>query len=70
MRKVIIGMNGCMKCKTLKEQNPDAEYVEVAEKDMVNLLVFARIANIQSMPFLVVVGEPQELDKQLKVEVL
>ena len=67
MRKVIIGMNGCMKCKTLKDQNPDAEYVEVQPND---ILPLARAVNIQSMPFLVIVGEPQELDKQLKVEVL
>ena len=60
-------MAGCHKCKTLKEQNPDAEYVEVQPND---ILPLARAVNIQSMPFLVIVGEPQELDKQLKVEVL
>lgn len=66
MRKIIIGQANCHKCKTLKEQNPDAEYIEVAQDDFVNLLVFARMVNIQSMPFVVIVGEQDELEKVLK----
>ena len=66
MRKIIIGMENCPKCKMLKEQNPNAEYIEIKDNDIVNLLVFARIVDIKSMPFVVVVGEMNELDGVLK----
>ena len=66
MRKIIVGMENCPKCKMLKEQNPNAEYIEIKDNDIVNLLVFARIVDIKSMPFVVVVGEMNELDEALK----
>ena len=47
----------------LKEQNPDAESVELQPDQ---LLQFARAVNIQSMPFLCIVGEVNELDGVLK----
>ena len=63
MRKIIISIPNCQKCKMLKEQNPDAESVELQPDQ---LLQFARAVGIQSMPFLVCVGDVQELDGVLK----
>jgi hypothetical protein len=67
MRKIIISMDGCSKCKTLQAQHPETESVTVPQ-DI--LLSFARAVGIQSMPFVVVVGEPHELDAELSVKVL
>lgn len=47
----------------LKTQNPDVDFVELQPDQ---LLQFARAVGIQSMPFVVCVGEIQELDKVLK----
>lgn len=58
MRKVIISIDGCKKCEMLKAQCPDAEVVKAQPSE---LLQFARLVGIQSMPFVVVTGEPQEL---------
>lgn len=66
MRKIIIGMENCPKCKMLKEQNPNAEYIEIKGEDMLTLLAFARMVDIKSMPFVLVVGETNELDGALK----
>lgn len=63
MRKIIISMPNCQKCEMLKKQCPDAEVV-TATPDA--LLPFARMVNIQSMPFVVCVGEPHELETVLK----
>ena len=63
MRKIIIAMKDCSKCKMLKEQNPEAESVELQPDQ---LLQFAKAVGIQSMPFVVVVGEVNELDGVLK----
>ena len=63
MRKIIISMDGCSKCKTLKDQHPETESVTVPQDA---LLSFARAVGIQSMPFVVVLGEPNELSEVLK----
>lgn len=63
MRKIIIGIPNCQKCQMLKTQNPEAESVELQPDE---LLQFARAVGIQSMPFLVCVGDVQDLDKILK----
>lgn len=63
MRKIIISMENCSKCKTLAEQCPGAEVVKA---DPSELLQFARLVGIQSMPFVVCTGEPQELAEILK----
>jgi hypothetical protein len=63
MRKIIISMENCSKCKTLAEQCPDAEVVKAEPSE---LLQFARMVGIQSMPFVVCAGEPQELAEVLK----
>ena len=47
----------------LKTQNPEAESVELQPDQ---LLQFARAVGIQSMPFVVCVGDVQDLDKVLK----
>ena len=47
----------------LKTQHPEAESVELQPDQ---LLQFARAVGIQSMPFVVVVGEVNELDGVLK----
>ena len=48
---------------TVEEQNPKAESVELQPDQ---LLQFARAVGIQSMPFLCIVGEVNELDGVLK----
>ena len=63
MRKIIIAMKDCSKCQMLKTQNPEAESVELQPDE---LLQFARAVGIQSMPFVVCVGDVQELDGVLK----
>ena len=58
MRKIIISMENCQRCETLKAQCPDAEVVKAEPSE---LLQFARLVGIQGMPFVVCTGEPQEL---------
>lgn len=58
MRKIIISTDGCHKCELLKAQCPDAEVVKAEPSE---LLQFARLVGIQSMPFVVITGEPNEL---------
>ena len=47
----------------LKKQCPDAEVISAEPAE---LLQFARLVGIQSMPFLVCTGEPHELAEVLK----
>lgn len=63
MRKIILSMPGCSRCKSLAAQCPDAEVVEL---DQAVLLALARPLNITSMPIVVLVGNPQELAEKLK----
>lgn len=63
MRKIILGQPGCMKCKTLAAQCPDAEYMEL---DQALLLSLARATNIQSLPIVLLSGELPELQEVLK----
>ena len=63
MKQYIITMPGCQKCKMLKAQNPDVDSVELDPLDILN---FARAVGIKSLPFIVTVGEPDELHEQLK----
>lgn len=58
MRKIIITIPNCPKCKMLMAQCSDAEHIELQPAE---LLQFARATGIQSMPFVVVAGELQEL---------
>lgn len=63
MRKIIISQPGCSRCKMLHEQVPDAEVVELKQE---LLLTLARELNIRSLPFVILVGEPQELAEKIK----
>lgn len=63
MRKIILSQQGCSKCKSLSAQCPDADVVILEPKE---LLSFARLLNIQSLPIVVLTGEPDELAKVLK----
>lgn len=63
MRKIIVGMNGCNKCKMLKEKNPDSEYVEADPQAIIPL---ARELQFAEMPFVVLTGSVEELDGELK----
>lgn len=63
MRKIILSQEGCSKCKSLAAQCPDAEVVELAPD---KLLMLARELNIQSLPIVVLAGDPQELAEVLK----
>ena len=54
MRKIILSLDNCQKCEILKAQCPDAEVVKAEPSE---LLQFARLVGIQSMPF-VVITEP------------
>ena len=63
MRKIIVSMENCQRCEMLKAQCPDAEVVKAEPSE---LLQFARLVGIQSMPFLVVTGELNELAEVLK----
>ena len=51
-------MENCQRCEMLKAQCPDAEVVKAEPSE---LLQFARLVGIQSMPFVVVTGETNEL---------
>lgn len=66
MKHIIVGMENCPKCKMLKEQNPDAVYIDFKGDDMLTLLAFARIVDVKSMPFVISVGETNELSKVVK----
>lgn len=63
MEKIIISMPVCSKCNMLKNQCPDTKAVEVPQ-DV--LLAFARAVGIVSMPFVIVTGDPQQLEKEIK----
>lgn len=63
MRKIILSMPNCQRCEMLKKQCPDAEVVVAQPAE---LLQFARLVGIQTMPFVVCVGETNELAEVLK----
>ena len=58
MKTLIISTENCQKCAMLKAMAPNTDSV-VLQPD--ELLQFARAVGIQSMPFVVVTGEPHEL---------
>lgn len=62
MRKIIVSMAGCQKCKMLKEKRPDMEYVEVEPSSIVPL---ARELKFAEMPFVVVTGSVDDLEAGL-----
>lgn len=62
MKTIIVGIENCQKCAMLKQMVPNAESVILQPAD---LLQFARAVGIQSMPFVVITGEPQELANKI-----
>ena len=65
MHKIIVGQPNCTKCNMLKLACPD---IETTEPDQQTLLAMARALGITSIPFVVVTGEPHELETVLKGE--
>ena len=63
MKKIIISMQGCQRCQSLKAMVPNTECLTL---DPMEFLPFCRAVGIQTMPFVVMIGEPQELAKELK----
>ena len=63
MRKIIVGMDGCPKCKRLAELNPDAEYIEADPQAIIPL---ARELKFAEMPFVVITGSVDELAEEMK----
>lgn len=63
MRKIILSQPGCIKCKSLAAQCPNAEVVEPAPD---KLLMLARELNISSLPIVLLFGDNQELAEVLK----
>lgn len=62
MRKIILSMPNCSKCKSLATQCPSAEVVEL---DQATLLALARALNITSLPIVVMTGAVEELAEKL-----
>lgn len=58
MRRIILSMPGCSRCKSLAAQCPDAEVVEL---DQATLLALARATNVKMMPMVLLSGEVEEL---------
>ena len=65
MKAVIVGLPNCQNCNMLKNACPDVDKVELNPVDMLN---FARAVGIKSVPFVVFVGEVDELERVLKGE--
>ena len=63
MKKIIVGIPNCQNCKVLSNACPNVEKVELEPSDILN---FARNVGIKSMPFVVIVGEPHELQAELQ----
>lgn len=65
MKKIIISIENCQKCAMLKQMVPDVDAVVVKPSE---ILQFAQAVGIQSMPFVVLTGEPHELAGAIKGE--
>lgn len=63
MKAVIIGMPNCQNCNMLKGACPDVEKIEMNPVDILN---FARVVGIKSVPFVVLTGDVGELQAALK----
>lgn len=63
MKAKIISMENCQRCAMLKMLSPDTDVLTVEPMDIVE---FARLAKISTMPFVILTGEPQELADKIK----
>lgn len=59
MSKIICGIPGCARCKRIKEQIPDAKYLEFGPDSQDILLNFCRAINVSQMPL--VITTPEDL---------
>lgn len=62
MKKVIVSVDGCTKCKMLKELCPGLECVTMTPEE---LLPFARAVGVSQMPIVVISGEVDEIRETL-----
>lgn len=66
MKSIIVAsIHGCQKCEMLKAMSPETESVLL---DPADIIPFASKIGITSLPFVITVGEPHELDKLLKMK--
>ena len=63
MRKIILSVPGCSRCKSLVAQCPDTEVVEL---DQATLLALARATNVKMMPMVLLSDEVDKLANILK----
>ena len=63
MKKTIIGTDNCQNCAMLKNMVPGVDFIELNPMDF---LPFCRAVGIQTVPFVIVTGTPQELGKLLE----
>lgn len=63
MRKIILSMPGCSRCKALATLYPEAEVIEL---DPATLMALGKATNIKMLPMVLLSGEIEELAKQLK----
>lgn len=63
MKKIIVSIDGCHKCKTLKELCPGLEYVTLKPEELVP---FAQAVGIKEMPLVVISGgSPDEIKQAI-----
>ncbi|MFQ6744920.1 MAG: hypothetical protein ACLRFN_03000, partial [Alphaproteobacteria bacterium] len=68
MKCVVFSAENCPKCEMLKTTCPDVECIEITADNQIPVLNFCRMANIKSLPFVVMTGELNELEKTIKGE--
>lgn len=67
MKVKVFSAENCQKCEMLKMACPDADCYTINADNQTTILNFARMANIKSLPFLIVTGEVDELEKVLHI---
>lgn len=67
MKVIVFSAENCQKCEMLKMACPDADCYTINPDNQLTILNFAKMANIKSLPFLIVTGETNELEKVLKL---
>lgn len=58
MKKIIVSIDGCTKCKMLEELCPGLECVTLRPEE---LLPFARAVGVREMPLVILSGDVSEL---------
>ena len=60
---VILGQTGCHRCRQVKEQCPNAVYLEPT---MDKMLAIAKTVGMQTLPIVVMCGDVEELVKAIQ----